>query len=79
MLGSRSHLLLVEAKTPGLEPLCQPVLDLLRLLAGATQGEEIVRVADKDWGVRYHLDAAGGGIKVVAGAPRRVPCREERR
>lgn len=33
-----------------------------------TQGKQVVRVADKDWGIRHHLDAAGGGVTTVAGA-----------
>ena len=39
---------LVEDQTPGGQPLGKPCLDLLGLLTGVTQGEQIIGVADHD-------------------------------
>ena len=54
-------LVLVEDQTPGGQPFGKPRLDLLGLLTGVTQGEQIVGIADHRRAARHRLPGTRAG------------------
>ena len=69
-------LVLVEGKTPGLQPLGQPRLDLLGLLPGVAARREVIGVSDQHRGARHRLAGfgAGGPIPGACGLFQPMEC-----